>query len=121
MFRRTPGLDPIDVARKVVDIAADKQATDILLLDIRPVSILADYFVICTAASERQTKAILDEVAEQLKKDGERPLHEEGASDSGWVLLDYGAVIVHVFSSDMRAFYGIEKLWSGAVTVLHLQ
>jgi len=104
----------------VVDVASDKQATDILLLDIRPVSILADYFVICTGTSERQIKAIIDDVVEQLDKDGVNPLHQEGTSDSGWILLDYGSVIVHVFAPDERAYYGIERLWSGAVTVLRL-
>lgn len=83
-------------------------------------SILADYFVISTATSERQTKAIVDDLLQELHKDGIDPLHQEGATDSGWVLIDYGAVIVHIFSPDERAYYGIEKLWKDAVTVLHL-
>jgi len=81
---------------------------------------MADYFVICTATSERQTKAIIDDVVDQLKKDGERPLHQEGTGESGWVLLDYSSVVVHVFSPDARDYYSIEQLWSGAVTVLRL-
>lgn len=103
-----------------MDIAADKQASDILLLDIRPVSILADYFVICTSTSERQMKAIVDDVVERLAQEGETPLHREGASDSGWILLDYGAVVIHLFSPDERDYYAIEKLWADAVTVLRL-
>lgn len=108
------------MARKVVDIGSDKQASDILLLDIRPVSILADYFVIMTGTSQRQIKAILDDVVEQLDGEGVNPLHQEGTTDSGWILLDYGSVIVHVFSPEERSYYSIEKLWKDAVTVLHV-
>ena len=100
---------------------ADKQAGSILLLDIRPVSILADYFVIGTATSERQMTAIANDIVEQLAKDNRRPLHNEGTPDSGWLLIDYGDVIVHIFSPDQRAYYGVEKLWTGAKTVLSLQ
>lgn len=118
--RRILGLESIELARKAVDIASDKLASNILLLDIRPVSILADYFVISTATSERQTKAIVDDLLQELHKDGIDPLHQEGTSDSGWVLIDFGPVIVHIFSPEERAYYAIEKLWKDAVTVLHL-
>ena len=104
------------MAHKVIDILSDKQAADIVLLDTREVCSFADYFVICTGESTRQIKAIVDAVTESLKKEGIRPLHEEGTADSGWILLDYGTVIVHVFSSFERDYYQLDKLWEKACT-----
>lgn len=105
----------------MVDIASDKKAADIVLLDIRPVTVIADYFVICTGGTDRQIKAITDDVHERLKKeDGVSPLHVEGTADSGWVLLDYGPVIVHVFSPEERERYKLEKIWDDAVVVLRM-
>jgi ribosome-associated protein len=109
------------LARRVVDLVADKKASDIVILDIRQVSSLADYFVICTGESERQIKAISDGLIEALRKEGLRPLHSEGTSASGWVLLDYGDVVAHVFSPDTRGYYRVEKVWEGAAVVLHMQ
>lgn len=131
--RNTAGTQPSDgasadsaealsLARRIVDLASDKQASDILLLDIRGVSLIADYFVICTVGSERQTSAILKDLGEKLVEEfGRKPLHTEGAADSGWVLLDYGDVIVHVFSSSQRSFYNLEQLWSAATPIVRLQ
>jgi ribosome-associated protein len=86
------------------------------------VSLIADYFVICTVGSERQTAAILKDLGEKLHEEYHRkPLHAEGAADSGWVLLDYGDVIVHVFSAAQRAFYDLEQLWSAATPIVRLQ
>ena len=114
--------EALTLARRVVDLASDKQASDILLLDIRGVSLIADYFVICTAGSERQTSAILKDLGDKLVEEFHRkPLHTEGAADSGWVLLDYGDVIVHVFSAAQRAFYNLEQLWSAATPIVRLQ
>ncbi len=101
---------------------ADKKGSDIVLLDIRRVSPLADYFVICNGASERQVKAILDEILEKVKKEtGIAPLNVEGVPSSGWVLIDYGSVIVHIFSPSLREYYSLEKLWSGATMVVRVQ
>ena len=114
----------MSLARRIVDLASDKQASDILLLDIRGVSLIADYFVICTAGSERQTSAILKDLREQLDESpmpGRKALHAEGHTDSGWVLLDYGDVIVHIFTAAQRAFYNLEQLWSAATPVVRLQ
>jgi ribosome-associated protein len=114
--------EALSLARRVVDLASDKQASDILLLDIRAVSLIADYFVICTAASERQTAAILKDLSEKLLEEFRRkPLHSEGKADSGWVLLDYGDVIVHVFSPTQRSFYNLEQLWAQATQIVRLQ
>ena len=92
------------------------------MLDIRRVSLLADYFVICSGDSERQLKAIVDEVLEKLKKEaGVIPLNVEGVPSSGWVLVDYGSVIVHVFAPSLREYYSLEKLWSEATMVVRVQ
>ena len=88
-----------------MDLASDKQASDIVLLDIRGVSLIADYFVICTVGSERQAAAILKDLSGKLIEEfGRKPLHTEGKPDSGWVLLDYGDVILHVFSPPSARF-----------------
>ena len=97
-----------------------KLGEDVLLLDIRPVSTIADYFVICSGTSERQIKAIGEGIRTKLKEVGVRALHCEGAALSGWVLLDYGSVIVHVFLSQTRDYYNLEQLWKDARTVLRV-
>jgi len=114
-------LESIDLARVAVDAASDRQASDIVLLDLRSVSLLADYFVICSAETERQLRAVTDAIVESLGQAGLRPLHIEGGTDSGWVLLDYGVVIIHVFAPTEREYYRLEKLWSKATTVLRMQ
>ncbi len=92
------------------------------MLDIRRVSLLADYFVICSGASERQLRAIVDEILEKVKKEaGVVPLNVEGVPSSGWVLVDYGGVIVHIFAPSLREYYSLEKLWSGATMVVRVQ
>jgi ribosome-associated protein len=112
----------LEVARRIVDLLSDKQASDIVLLDIRGVSLIADYFVICSTGSERQTAAILKDLGERLQEEYRRkPLRSEGHTDSGWLLLDYGDVVVHVFSPSQRAFYKLEELWAAATPVVRLQ
>ncbi len=114
--------EALSLARRIVDLASDKQASDIVLLDIRGVSLIADYFVICTAGSERQAAAILKDLGEKLLEEfGRKPMHTEGKPDSGWVLLDYGDVILHVFSPAERQFYNLEQLWSAATPIVRLQ
>ncbi|RGW13759.1 ribosome silencing factor [Enterococcus asini] len=98
--------------------AADsKHAEDILALDVREISLLADYFVICSANSERQINAIIDEVLEQEEKNGVEVKRIEGKDGAAWVLIDLEDVIVHVFSNNERAFYNLEKLWADAPLV----
>ena len=92
-----------------------------MLLDARTVCSFADYFVICTGDSERQIRAIYDEVEHTLKKKGVLPHHHEGTVNSGWLLLDYGDVIVHTFATFEREYYQLDKLWSGASLVLRIQ
>jgi ribosome-associated protein len=104
-----------------VELAEDKQAADIVLLDIRPVSSMADYFVVCSGRSERQLKALTRDITETVKREtGLAPLHAEGEAESGWVLLDYGDVVVHVFSPDERDYYRLEELWGAALPVVSI-
>ncbi len=114
-------LEALDIAHKAVEVASDKQASDIILLDARGLCSFADYFVICSAESERQLKTISDEVAQALKKDGVLPLHREGTVDSGWLVLDFGDVIVHIFTPAEREYYQLSELWSDASLVVRVQ
>lgn len=114
-------LDPAQLAKAAVDIASDKKASDIILLDIRDVTTIADYFVICSGNNPRQIQAIADAVDEELSKQGARLLNREGSADSGWVLLDFGDIIVHIFGSKEREYYRLERLWNEAKTVVYLQ
>jgi len=92
-----------------------------MLLDTRGICSFADYFVICHGDSERQIKAIYDEVGHALKKEGILPRHHEGTVDSGWLLLDFGDVIVHIFTPFEREYYQMDKLWSQATTIVRIQ
>ena len=115
-------LEAQELARRIVEIASDKQATDIVLLDIRSIATVADYFVVMSTGSDRQLGAIVREMGESLRNDeGVRPLRVEGQSASGWVLMDYGDVVVHVFSAEQRGFYRLEELWSAAVPLVRMQ
>jgi ribosome-associated protein len=115
-------LDPDVLARRIVDIASDKQAADIVLLDLRPLTEIADYFVICSGGSERQLQAIQRDITDALRnEDHIRPAHVEGSPDSGWVLMDYSDVVVHIFSPAQREYYNLEELWSAAHPVVHIQ
>ncbi len=113
-------LDAVEVARKTVDAALSKQAADILLLDLREVCTFADYFVLCSGESERQIQAISDEIEETLDREGISIFRREGTTDSGWVLLDFGEVIVHIFGPLEREYYELEKLWSKATPLLRI-
>jgi ribosome-associated protein len=105
----------------VVDIAEDRKAEDIVMLDIRKVSIIADYFVICTGTGDRHVKAIAKEIDEKLGDAGQNPSNIEGMADAKWVLMDYGPVLVHIFDRATRDFYRLEQLWAGAQPVLVVQ
>ena len=105
----------------MVEAASDKQASNIVLLDTHTVSGFADYFVICSGDTVRQIEAIRDEVGHVLKREGILPHHYEGIVDSGWLLLDYGDVIVHIFAPLEREYYQLDKLWSQASTLVRIQ
>ncbi len=112
---------PLDLARRIVEIAEDKKAADIVLLDLGELTTLADAFVICSGGSERQIGAIADGIVEQLRDERVRPIGREGTPASHWVLLDYGSVIVHVFTPPERDYYQLERRWSEAKTILRVQ
>ena len=114
-------LEGIEIARKAVEAASNKQAADIMLLDARQVCSFADYFVICSGDSERQIQAIYDEVGHALKKEGILPHHAEGTIDSGWLLLDFGDVVVHIFAPFEREYYQLDRLWSRAIPIVRIQ
>ena len=94
---------------------------DIVLLDARGVCGFADYFMICSGESERQIRTIYDEVAHALKKEGILPHHREGTLDSGWLLLDFSDVIVHIFAPTERKYYQLGELWNKATPVVRIQ
>ncbi len=104
-----------------MEAALDKQAADILMLDIRNASYIADYFVICSAESNRQMKAICEEIDRVLAGEGINVYRREGNEDSGWILLDFGEVIIHVFAPSQREFYELETLWSEGTPVVRIQ
>jgi ribosome-associated protein len=99
----------------------ERQCGDILLLDVSEVTVLADYFTICSANSERQLKALAGDLARQLKAQVGSPLNIEGEPESGWVLVDYGDVVVHMFMPAVREYYALEELWKEAQTIVHIQ
>ncbi len=91
------------------------------MLDTRPISSIADYFVIATVDNERQAKAIIDEIEKQMKEREVRPLGIDGDAGSGWVLMDYGDVLVHIFDPGTRDYYQLEELWDKAPTIVRIQ
>lgn len=110
----------LQMAHRAVELASDKKASDIVLLDVRELTTMTDYFVICSGASDRQLAAIAGGIEEGLKEDGEPALSREGDASSHWLLVDFGGVIVHVMSKPERDFYQLEKLWSEASLLLHI-
>ena len=114
-------LESLQLAKAAVDIASDKKASDVLLLDIRDISTIADYFVICNGNNSRQIQAIAESLQEELKKQGAQLLYREGVADTGWILLDFGDVMIHIFGPKEREYYRLERLWSEAKTVVYLQ
>ena len=97
--------------------AADKKAMDVIVLDMREASSITDYFLLCAGGSERQVQAIADAIDEQMSRHGVASLGVEGYREARWILMDYGDVVVHVFSPDTREFYDLERLWSNAPQV----
>jgi ribosome-associated protein len=117
-----PGdLAALDLARRIVELAEDKKAADIVLLDLAGLTTIADAFVICSGGSERQLDAIADGILSALRDQGIRPIGREGTAASHWVLVDLGSVIVHIFTPPERDYYSLEKHWSEAKTILRVQ
>lgn len=116
-----PAADGIGLARKAVEIAEDRQAGDILLLDVRNICGYADAFVLMTVQSKRQGQAIREAMHKGLKEYGQAVLRTEGDADSGWLLMDFNDVIVHIFAGEQRELYGLEQLWRSAVPLVRIQ
>jgi len=112
---RTPFTDLDPEVKLALHSAADKKATDIVVLDLREIASFAEFFIIASGTNQRQVQAICDETSEQLKKQlNTRPVRVEGYSSAEWVLMDYGDFIVHVFNKESREFYDLERLWRDA-------
>ncbi len=107
----------MELVKTCTQIASDKRAQDILILDMKKFLGVADYFVVATARNKRQMSAIADQIRVDLKKQVSRDLHVEGYGTERWVLLDYGDVIIHLFDPETRAFYDLESLWADAPRV----
>lgn len=111
----------LQLARRIVDLASDKKAADIVLIHVGELTTIADYLVICSGGSERQLGAIADGITQGLKDDGTAAIGHEGEASAHWMLIDYGSVIVHVFAQPERDFYQLEKLWADAPMLLRVQ
>ncbi|MEA2349024.1 MAG: ribosome-associated protein [Thermoleophilaceae bacterium] len=111
----TTTIDSERLAERIAEIASDRKAHDIRVMDLRGIVSYTDFFVVCTGNSERQVKAIHDSVLKELKdEEGLLPRKVEGLTQSSWILMDYFDCVVHVFTPDLRAFYRLENLWGEA-------
>jgi ribosome-associated protein len=115
--KRVKPLQTRTVARRAVQFAADKKAVDIVLLDMRKVTDIADYFLICTGVVDAHVRAIVDNIDHELSQLGWEPRHVEGRTQNRWVLVDYVDIIVHVLQPDARGYFAIERLWGDAARV----
>ncbi len=109
-----PATEPHRNARRIAELAAEHKAHDIKAYDVHELTLIADDFVLCSAGSEPQMKAILNAVRDGMKEWGLRPLNAEGEPSSGWAVLDYGTTIFHLFRTEARAFYDLDGLWGDA-------
>ena len=110
------------MARIIVNLASDKKGEDIVLMDMRQVSPVTDFFVIVSAASDRQLRAIIEHIAEETKQQHNlRPWQIEGSPANGWILIDFGDVVVHGFMPEKRAYYDLEGLWRAAPVMVRIQ
>ena len=110
-------MEPFEAAKLAVKALSDKKATDIRLLKTTDLTVLADYFCICTANSTPHVRTLYDEVDKVLSQAGMPPLRREGSRNSTWLLLDFGCLVVHIFQREAREFYSLERLWNDALDV----
>jgi ribosome-associated protein len=114
-------LEAEEIARLATELASEKQARDVVMLDVRALCSFADYFVVCTGDTKRHIEAIWQGIGEVLKTKGVIPHHKEGTPDSGWMLGDFSSVIVHIFAPLERDYYQLDKLWDKATPVVRIQ
>ena len=107
-------LSPKDIAFSAANVLDQKNARDVKILKIEELTVLANFFVICTASTTTHIKTLTDELEKKLEEFGEHPIRREGYRSGGWILLDYGCVVVHVFLEELRGFYNLERLWGDA-------
>lgn len=110
-------VNSLEAAQLMAEAAAEKKAYDILILDLRGLTYLTDYFVICSGSNITQVGAIADQIMQGLARHGVHTSHVEGQAGSTWVLMDYGDVVVHIFDEQARIYYSLEKLWNEAPRV----
>ena len=103
--------DAKEMARIAVEALEEKKAEDIRIIDIAKVSVIADYFIITNGTNSNQVKAMADEVEERLGRAGHSPKHIEGYLNGNWILMDYGDIVLHIFDSQNRVFYDLERIW----------
>ena len=120
MTATIPQLEPLAQAQLIAAVAQDKLAQDVVILDMRPVTVFTDFFVIATGQNPRQTKGIHDEVYARLKKAGLTPRATDGVREATWILADYLDVVLHVFTPEARDYYRLEDLW-GDVPAVELE
>ncbi len=107
-------MNPSEVVKLAAKLADDMRAEDIVVLDMKDVTLIADYFMICTGTSGIHTKSIGSNVEKGLKEAGLIPKHKGGYDDGAWILLDLGSVVIHIFQHDTRLYYNLERLWGDA-------
>src|SRR5215475_4447639 len=111
-------LTPLELAQRIAGLAREKLAEDVVILDMRPVAIYTDFFVVCSGRNTRQTTAIYDDVRERLKHDDALlPRSVEGQSQGAWIIADYLDVVLHVFTPETRDYYRLEDLWGDVPSV----
>lgn len=114
-------LDPVEHARAIVHTASELQASDVVLLDVRQACDFADYFVILSAQSPRQIRNLIEEIEGVMRSQSVRLHHMEGTNESGWILMDFGDLIVHVLATHERDFYDLEHVWPKAIEMVRIQ
>lgn len=107
-------MTPELITKRIAELIFEKKGNDVKLIELRKVTTLADYFIICSADSDTQVKAIADHIEKELKDAGIKLWHREGYRSLNWVLLDYVDIVVHIFKTETRHFYNLEKLWGDA-------
>lgn len=110
-------MDSKKFAKKIADLIFNKKGYDVTIIDLQKIASFTDYFIICSADSDTQVKAISDEIDKNLRDEGIKCWHKEGLTALSWVLMDYVDVVVHVFKKEARDFYNIEKLWGDAPSI----
>jgi ribosome-associated protein len=107
----------LELVRAAAEAASDKLATDLVAFDVSEQLVITDAFLLCSAANDRQVRAVVDEIEDRLRELGAKPVRREGERDGRWVLLDYADIVVHVQHTEERAFYALERLWRDCPTI----